>query len=93
MLIGHFTGDANGPNGMRFSSNAERVAFFFFPVCTIVGLALAYKWAGAGGSVTVLSLVGLFSLRPDLLFTPFLALVVPGLLYVLCGMMGRKRMA
>jgi hypothetical protein len=66
MLIGHLVGDANGPHGMTFSNVRGVVAFICFPVCTIIGLAMAYKWELAGGLLVLLSIVGLFVLRPDL---------------------------
>lgn len=83
MLVGHLTGDANGPTGMVFRSGRERLAFFFFPVCTIVGLVLAYRWELAGGGVVLGSLIALCAVRPDLVRPAFLALSVPGLLYLL----------
>lgn len=91
MLVGHLAGDAN-PEGMRFNSAREILAFAFFPCCTIIGLALAYKWELLGGAIAVGSMVALFLLRSDLLQGRFLAMVIPGLLYLVLGMMaGRPR--
>ncbi|MCW5900546.1 MAG: hypothetical protein KIT10_14875 [Flavobacteriales bacterium] len=90
MLIGHLTGDANGPNGMRFSNNRELIAFLFFPVCTIIGLALAYKRELLGGTIAIGSLVALFLLRPDLMQMRFLLMLLPGVLYLLHGTMSRR---
>lgn len=83
MLIGHLLGDANGPNGMSFSSTADALAFVLFPIGPIIGLMLAYKWEFPGGLVSVLSIVALLILRPDLLPGPFIALTVPGILYII----------
>ncbi|MBK8497512.1 MAG: hypothetical protein IPL52_01520 [Flavobacteriales bacterium] len=93
MLIGHLTGDANGAEGMRFSDNMEFIAFLFFPVCNIIGLALAYKWELFGGAIAVGSMLILFVIRTDLVQTRFLAMAVPGLLYVSHGWMAKKAKA
>ncbi|MCB0771386.1 MAG: hypothetical protein KDC00_13380 [Flavobacteriales bacterium] len=91
MLMGHLLGDANGPHGMRFNNSKEIVAFTLFPCCTIIGLALAYKWPLIGGMVSVASIIVLFLLRLDLLLSPFLVTVVPGLLYMAHGWIGHKK--
>lgn len=85
MLIGHLTGNANGPNGMTFNSNADILGFVLFPVGSIIGLALAYKWKFLGGAVALASMAALFALRPDLLQNSFIALALPAVLYVLSG--------
>lgn len=85
MLVGHLTGDANGPEGMRFRDTREFIGFLLFPVCTIIGLALAYRWPTTGALIAVGSMVALFALRPDLLQPRFLAMLVPGLLYLVYG--------
>lgn len=90
MLIGHLTGDANGPTGMRFSNNRELIAFLFFPVCTIIGLAFAYKWELLGGAIAIGSLLALFLLRPDLMQVRFLLMLLPGVLYLLHGKVSRR---
>lgn len=90
MLIGHLTGDANGPNGMTFSSGKDALAFALFPCCTIVGLALAYRWELIGGATAVGSMVALFILRTDLVNHTFMALTIPALLYVVYGWLQRK---
>lgn len=93
MLYGHLTGSANGPNAWEFNSKADLIAFLLFPVCTSIGLALAYKWELLGGALTVLSLAGLLALRPDLLRPQFLWLAVPGLLYVVHALFARRARA
>jgi arginine exporter protein ArgO len=82
MLVGHLTGKANGPNGMRFANGADATAFVFFPVLTIAGLLLAYKWELAGAVVVLVSLAGLFTLRPDLLRTPFWFWATPAICHL-----------
>ncbi len=91
MLFGHIFGDANEPDSMSFRSTTEMVTFVLFPICMIVGLALAYKWELLGGGIAVGSLLLLFVLRPDLVVTPFVALLLPGLLYLAHAWMKRKQ--
>lgn len=91
MLIGHLTGDANGPNGMRFNGTKEVIAFAFFPCCTIVGQALAYWRPLMGGVIAAGSIIALFVLRTDLLLSPFIVVLLPGLLYVVHGWQARQR--
>lgn len=90
MILGHLLGDANGPNAWDFNSKADMFAFLLFPVCTSMGLALAYKWELLGGALAVCSLAGLCALRPDLLTLSFLWLAVPGLLYVAHAVVVRR---
>jgi hypothetical protein len=82
MLIGHLTGDANGPSGMTFGSKADLAGFILFPLCTMAGLILAYKWELIGGAVVLVSIAGLFVLRPDLLPTAFWLWGLPALFYL-----------
>ena len=89
MLFGHLTGDANGPTGMRFSDTREVLSFICFPVLTIIGLALAYRNAKWGGVLAVLSIMRLFTLRPDLMSTAIWLWTIPGLLYLVVGWWSR----
>jgi hypothetical protein len=91
MLAGHLFGDANGPNGMAFSSGTDTLGFVLFPVCTIGGLLLAYRWELLGGAVVVGSLAALCLLRPDLLRWSFVALATPGILYVVHALLTRRK--
>ena len=90
MLVGHLVGDANGPTGMQFSTNKEFIAFLFFPVTTIIGLALAYTREGLGGLLAMGSLIVLFILRTDLVQGRFLVMLIPGLLYLVHGWMAQR---
>ncbi len=64
-----------GPEGAGdggFNSTGEMLSFyFFFPVGTMIGLALAWKWEGLGGLITMGAIMGNFIMRPDLITTPF----------------------
>ena len=84
MVGGHvieaLSGTAEGPG---FTSTRELVTFLFFPVSTLIGLGLAWKWEGLGGCITLLGIAGLYVLRPDLILEPmFNGLAAPGVLFV-----------
>ena len=70
----------------------DKITFLFFPLSTVVGLALAWKWEGLGGLITVLAMIGLLIVRPDLLSSLYLiALVmVPGFLFITYWYLSRK---
>ena len=77
--------------GEGFRDAREVLSFVLFPVCTVVGLSLAYKWAGLGGLVATVGMVGLFGLRPDLIGSPWFtaAIAPPGILYLVYWAMRR----
>jgi hypothetical protein len=54
-VIGSITGD--GEQGGGFANIQEVIAFICFPIGTIIGLALAYKWEGLGGLIASLGLI------------------------------------
>lgn len=82
-LIGALFGPA-GDSGIGFESVSEMLQFFFFfPVGTMVGLALAWKWEGLGGLITVIGFIGLFIMRPDLISNPYMVgMGICGLLFL-----------
>jgi hypothetical protein len=53
--------------------------YLCFPVGTMIGLALSWKWEGLGGLITVGAIIGLFAMRPDL---------IPNLLFIGIGVIG-----
>lgn len=64
-----FGQEGSGDGG--FKSTGELLTFFlFFPVGTMIGLAIAWKWEGLGGSITTGAIIGLFIMRPDLIPNP-----------------------
>ncbi len=71
--------------GFGSMSAKDAIAFAFFPLGSIIGLALAWKWEGLGGLVAVLSIVALVFIRPDILSNFLLVgmVVVPGLIFIL----------
>jgi len=81
-LIGTLT--AAGEPMRKFGSVPEMISFAFFPVFTIIGLGLAFKWEGFGGLVSTAGIIGFHILRPELLFNLMIdGLAFPGLLYIL----------
>jgi hypothetical protein len=66
-------------------STKDKITFIFFPLGTIIGLAIALRWKGLGGLVTTCSLVALFAIRVDLISNPTFPMLIfpPGLLYLI----------
>ena len=80
MVLAHVFG--NEENGNGFQNTGEIIAFVCFPISSIIGLSLALKWDGIGGIITVLGMMGLLIIRPDLLLAPLVMIpFIPGLLY------------
>ena len=67
----------------EFKSKKEIMEFVFFPISTIIGLVVSWKYEGIGGAITVLGMILLFTLRPDLMTnTMFYGLTAPGILHI-----------
>jgi len=79
-LFAHIFGTEEGGKG--FNNNS--ISFIFFPVSSIIGLAIALKWEGLGGLITTVGIIGLFILRFDLISDPFFicGITAPGILYL-----------
>lgn len=79
-LFAHIFGTEEGING--FNNNS--ISFIFFPISSIIGLAIALKWEGLGGLITTVGIIGLFILRFDLISDPFFicGITPPGILYL-----------
>jgi hypothetical protein len=79
-------------NVTMFESNSELIAFIFFPGLTVLGLIMAFKWAGLGGSLSCLGLiVGLLTHSKSLdVNVVILILGLPGLLYLTYWYMKRR---
>ena len=81
-LLAHVFGNEESGDGFR--NAGEVVMFLFFPISTVIGLGLALKWEGLGGFITTVGMIGLFIMRPDLLFNMYMAIpIVPGILYLI----------
>ncbi|MDP1623204.1 MAG: hypothetical protein Q8M08_12795 [Bacteroidales bacterium] len=79
-LFAHIFGTEEGDNGFKNNS----ISFIFFPVSSIIGLAIALKWEGLGGLITTIGIIGFFILRFDLISDPFYICgpTPPGILYL-----------
>jgi len=66
-------------------------ALLLFPISTIVGLLIAFKWKGIGGLITVGSMILLHIIRPDLASSILIsAFAIPGLLYIIYSVWSKK---
>ena len=41
-------------SGKGIFSTSEVITFIFFPISTVIGLTIAFKWEGLGGLITTL---------------------------------------
>ena len=81
LLAGIFGEDQSGSG---FNSTRDIITFICFPISSVVGLALALKWEGLGGFITIIGMIVLIIIRPELL-AAFLVLtpIIPGFLYAI----------
>ena len=88
-ILAYLFGEDESGNG--FQNTKEVISFIFFPISTIVGLSLAFKWEGFGGLITLIGMLGLFILRPHLLKSLYMAIpVIPGALYTTYWFLTKK---
>lgn len=87
-LIANIFGENESGNG--FQNNREVISFIFFPVFTCIGLSLALKWEGLGGTITIVAMIGLFVVRPDLLISIMIIPIIPGILYTIYWLATKK---
>jgi hypothetical protein len=89
-LLAHIFGEEEAGNG--FQNTQEVITFLFFPFSLVIGLSLAFKWEGLGGIITLVGMIGLFVLRPDLLRNFYMLIfIIPGILYTLYWLMNRDK--
>jgi hypothetical protein len=90
-LITDLIGGTESGGGLR---KDEILSFIFFPVSTLLGLAIALKWEGLGGLVATLGIIGLFVIRFDLISdVVFIAgIAPPGILYLLYWFLSKDRL-
>jgi hypothetical protein len=74
----------------------EWVQLLLFPAGVVLGLIVAWRWEGLGGSLTLISFVTFYALHyvvsGDLPGGPYFALVAaPGLLFLWCWALSRHR--
>lgn len=89
-LLAHLFGEDESGNG--FGNTSEIISFIFFPISTVLGLSLAFKWEGLGGIITLSGMIGLFIVRPDLLGSFYIMIpVIPGALYTIYWLLSRNK--
>ena len=83
----------NDESGEGFRNTEEVVTFIFFPVSSVLGLIIAYKWEGPGGLITILGIIGLFIMRFDLISNAYFiaGIVPPGILYLVYWYLTKKQ--
>ena len=91
MVGAHIIGALSGAeNGNGFNSTSEMLSFLFFPVSTIIGLGIAWKWEGLGGLITIIGIICFHVIRPDLILDLMIdGLAAPGFLFVIYWLMSR----
>ena len=73
-----------------FNATSEMLSFLFFPVSTMIGLSLAWKWEGLGGLMTIIGIMCFHIMRPDLIFDLMIdGLAAPGLLFMMYWLMSK----
>ena len=89
-LLAYIFGEDESGNGFR--NTKEVISFLFFPVSTFIGLSLAFKWEGLGGIITIVGIIGLFVIRPDLLNGIYMAIpIIPGVFYTIYWLMTKNK--
>ncbi|TBW28894.1 hypothetical protein [Gramella sp. KN1008] len=88
-LIAHIFGTEETGTGSL--SNKDIITFICFPIGTITGLALAYKWPGLGGLISSLSIITAMLLNNVLDLKFLLGIFPPGMLYLLYWYLDRKQ--
>ncbi len=91
-LILYFFMTNEADHGIQVPSD-EMFTFFLFPVSTITGLLIAFKWEGVGGLISTAGLIALFIMRPGLFWVPLfgLGLFPPGMFFMMYWLTSRKR--
>ena len=89
-LLAHIFG--NSESGEGFRDSKEIISFFFFPISTVIGLSVAWKWDGLGGIITIAGMAGLFAIRPELSSNVYMIVpIIPGLLYITYWLMTKNK--
>lgn len=83
MILGHVI-DPEAPFLSSFHSTRDVIIFLLFPVCTMIGIWIAWPNELVGPLITLTGIGGLFVLRNDLLFDPWITIIVaPVFIYLL----------
>lgn len=80
---------------MQGFRSSEIHIFLLFPISTIIGLSLAYKWPKLGGAITLIGIIGLMLFRPDLCSNPYFlfGITPPAILYFVYGTLEQRRLS
>jgi len=69
----------------------DAIVFICFPLSTIIGLAIAWKYEGLGGLISTAGFICLSIIRPDLASDLLMmSLALPGLLYLVYWILTNK---
>lgn len=92
-LIAHIMEDKSAV--MQGFRSSEIHIFLLFPISTIIGLSLAYKWPKLGGAITLIGIIGLMLFRPDLSSNPYFlfGITPPAILYFVYGTLEQRRLS
>lgn len=90
-LLAHVFGDEEPSTA--FQNQREVISFLCFPVSTIAGLILAWKWERAGGWIIVAGMAALLVIRTDLVSQPIfvLGMVMPGILFIISAYLRKNK--
>ncbi len=90
MILGHII-DGDEPFTSGFTSTKEVLIFFLFPVCTLIGLWMAWRMELLGSLMALIGVAGLFLLRQDLILDLWICVIVaPAVLYLIAWWFSRK---
>ncbi|MCG9972757.1 DUF7670 domain-containing protein [Christiangramia crocea] len=88
ILIAHIFGNDEGGSG--FANTKEVITFILFPVSTITGLAIAYKWEGLGGLISSLAILTAMFINDGIDLKFLLTIFPPGFLYLVYWFLERR---
>jgi len=80
---------------LSYFTARELVLFAFFPIGVCLGMALAWRWEGLGGGITVASLAAFYLVQRLTSSSfprgfAFAVLAAPGFLFLLCWLWARS---
>lgn len=92
MILGHLI-NPEVPFLSGFHSTRDVIIFLLFPVSTMIGIWFAWPYELIGSLLTLAGISGLFIIRNDLLFDPWISIIVaPVFIYLLVWWMDWRSM-
>ena len=88
-LVAHLF-EMNDSRAAAINDTKDLIIFFFFPILTLTGLALAYKWEGLGGFIASLAIIVAMTLNNTLGLEFLLLIFPPGFLYLVYWYYSKK---